>query len=121
MEDREPRLLELRGVLGRATRRGGDEADALVDHEFHDVRDQGLDQDLVSQWLDSEYGDVLMNRRSTTWRTLTQSQKESQGAELVKLLLDYPTLIKRPVFVDGRVLAVGFSPAKLLHVLKPPS
>jgi len=92
-----------------------------IEHEFHDVREQGLDKDLVSQWLDSEYGDVLMNRRSTTWRTLTQSQKESQGAELVKLLLDYPTLIKRPVFVDGRVLAVGFSPAKLLHVLKPPS
>ena len=89
-----------------------------IEHQFHDVRVQGLDQHLVSQWLDSDYGDVLMNRRSTTWRTLSQPQKESQGSELVQLLVDNPTLIKRPVFVDGRVLAVGFSPAKLLPLLK---
>ncbi len=89
-----------------------------VTHKFHDVREQGLNGDLVSAWLESEYGDVLLNRRSTTWRTLTQEQKDARGAEKIQLMVDYPTLVKRPVFVDGSVLAVGFSPAKLLHILK---
>ena len=91
-----------------------------IAHEFYDVREQGLNGDLVSAWLDLEYGEVLLNRRSTTWRTLTQEQKDSQGEEKIQLMVDYPTLVKRPVFVEGNVLAVGFSPAKLLHILKVP-
>ncbi len=89
-----------------------------IAHEFHDVRVQGLDNETVSVWLNSEYADVLVNRRSTTWRTLTPEQKELTGTKLVQLLVDHPTLVKRPVFVDGSVLAVGFSPTRLLHVLK---
>jgi Spx/MgsR family transcriptional regulator len=89
-----------------------------VPHRFHDFRVQGLDKALVSRWLDSEFGDMLMNRRSTTWRTLSQAQKDAQGAAKTQLMVDHPTLVKRPVFVDGSVLAVGFSPARLLPLIK---
>ena len=62
--------------------------------------------------------DLLLNRRSTTWRSLSKAQKESEGAAKLQMLVDHPTLIKRPVFVDGKVLAVGFSPVKLLPIIK---
>lgn len=93
-------------------------SDQNIPHSFHDMREQGLSKEMVSSWLASDFGDRLVNRRSTTWRTLSASEKEAQGPQLLRLLLDHPTLIKRPVFVDDRVLAVGFSAATLMHLLK---
>jgi arsenate reductase-like glutaredoxin family protein len=40
----------------------------------------------------------LINRRSTTYRSLSEDQKKSINYDLV---LDYPTLIKRPVLISG--------------------
>jgi arsenate reductase len=84
-----------------------------VPHQFHDMRSHGLEQGMIEDWLASEFSGRLVNRSSTTWRGLSDSQKNSKGPQLVRLLLDNPTLIKRPVFVDGQVLAVGFAPDKL--------
>lgn len=89
-----------------------------IEHHFHDLREDGLNEAMVSNWLDSEFAGLLVNRRSTTWRTLSAEQKESQGQQLIQLLIDHPTLVKRPVFVADRVLAVGFSPAQLLPIFK---
>ena len=84
-----------------------------VDHHFHDFRTDGLQADLLQQWLDSPFADKLVNRRSTTWRQLTDEQRHFEGKALINLLLEFPTLIKRPVFVKGEIIAVGFNPKQL--------
>jgi len=84
-----------------------------IEHRFHDFRTDGLEAGLLRTWLDSEFSDRLINRRSTTWRQLNESQRQAQGDTLVELLLQYPTLIKRPVFVRDRIVAVGFQPQEL--------
>jgi arsenate reductase len=85
-----------------------------VAHHFHDFRVDGLQDGLVARWLDSPFGDTLVNRRSTTWRQLNDEQRQFKGKALIRLLLEYPTLIKRPVFVnDNEIIAVGFKPAEL--------
>lgn len=89
-----------------------------IAHQFHDIRTQGLERALVSEWLASGFSGSLLNRRSTTWRGLSKELKNAQGPDLVQLLIDHPTLIKRPVFVDGEVIAVGFAPDKLAAVLR---
>jgi arsenate reductase len=81
--------------------------------QFHDLRRDGLDKTLLEDWLDSPFASQLVNRRSTTWRQLSDVQRQHDGKDLVKLILEYPTLIKRPVFVDDQVLAVGFKPSEL--------
>ncbi len=86
-----------------------------IAHEFHDLREDGLDRKRVSGWLESGFADVLVNRRSTTWRQLSDDQRNASDDELVQLLLDHPTLVKRPVFEDGDIFAVGFKPAELLE------
>ena len=53
-----------------------------IDHRFHDLRVEGIDTGLVRGWLESEFAGQLMNRRSTTWRSLTQAQKELE--ELIR-------------------------------------
>jgi arsenate reductase len=85
---------------------------------FHDIRDDGLDEPTLMAWLDSPHAPKLLNKRSTTWRQLTDEQRHTAMSEPVSLLLEYPTLIKRPVITDGRsVLDVGFSAARLDAIL----
>ena len=89
-----------------------------IKHRFHDFRTDGLDPGLLQDWLDSPFADVLVNRRSTSWRQLTDDQRGLKGDKLIVLLLDVPTLIKRPVFVRDEIIAVGFEPNKLAGLLQ---
>jgi len=84
-----------------------------IEHSFHDFRVDGLNADVLAGWMDSSFADKLVNRRSTTWRQLTDEQRQSEDEALLKLLLENPTLIKRPVFVTGDIVAVGFDPRTL--------
>jgi len=84
-----------------------------IAHRFHDFRTDLLEAGLLRGWLDSEFSDRLVNRRGTTWRQLSEAQRQAQGAALLELLLQHPTLIKRPVFVTDRIVAVGFKPQEL--------
>jgi arsenate reductase len=54
---------------------------------------------------------VLINKRSTTYRTLTEIEKDNVDYELI---LKYPTLIKRPVIIRDEKIMVGFSEQKYL-------
>lgn len=83
------------------------------EYRFHDFRTDGLSAGMLQTWLDSGFSDKLVNRRSTTWRQLSESQRQSEGDALLRLLLEYPTLIKRPVFVTDKIFAVGFNPKEL--------
>ena len=87
-----------------------------IAHHFHDLRADGLERGMVEDWLESAYADVLVNRRSTTWRQLDERQRSAEGTALVDLLLEYPTLIKRPVFADGDAIAIGFSADVQTHL-----
>lgn len=84
-----------------------------VKHQFHDFRVDGLQAELLQGWLDSEFAGTLVNRRSTTWRQLSDEQRQSEGEALIGLLMAHPTLIKRPVFVTDQIVAIGFKPAEL--------
>jgi arsenate reductase len=84
-----------------------------IEHRFHDFRVDGLEAELLQGWLDSPFADKLVNRRSTSWRQLTDEQRQLQGESQIRLLLEFPTLIKRPVFVTDDIIAVGFNPKEL--------
>lgn len=85
-----------------------------VPHTFHDFREEGLSEDLLERWLASSHGEYLLNRRSTTWRQLSEAEKREAESNPAPALLAHLTLIKRPVITDGRnILDVGFSPSGL--------
>lgn len=79
---------------------------------FKDVRADGLTDEQVVGWLASVGGDVLINRRGTTWRGLPPEIQAAADNDdsAVALLQANPALIKRPVFEtdDGEVI-VGFA------------
>jgi arsenate reductase (glutaredoxin) len=82
------------------------------DIRFHDLRADGLDAATARHWLAQIGADRLLNRSGTTWRKLTPAQQNLRDSEdLLALLLQYPTLIRRPLVDFGSVLTVGFVPS----------
>ena len=71
-----------------------------IDHEVRDVRVDGLDRDTVAAIVAAVGPERAVNRRSTTWRGLPEAEREGLDAErAVALILQHPTLLKRPVFM----------------------
>jgi arsenate reductase len=71
------------------------------DVEFKDIR---TETDLAKQlprWASDLGAEALVNRRSTTWRQLSDDQKGRAETDPLPLLQTTPTLIKRPVIEDG--------------------
>ncbi|HEY4192629.1 MAG TPA: ArsC family reductase [Mesorhizobium sp.] len=83
-----------------------------VTYAFHDYRADGLEADRLQGWIGKLGWEVLLNKASTTFRALADSDKQGLDAAKAKqLMLAHPTMIKRPVLeLDGRLL-VGFKPA----------
>ena len=78
-------------------------------YEFVDVRDDGVDESTVRTWLAAVGWETLVNRRGTTWRQLNEAQRSDvDEAKALALIMQYPALIKRPVFQTGGDLLVGF-------------
>lgn len=80
-------------------------------HRFHDLRADGLPEGRLAAWLRHAGWEVLLNRRSTTWRDLPDLEKAGlDAARAADLMARHPTLIKRPVVEVGDALIVGLAP-----------
>ena len=83
-----------------------------VDYQFHDFRQDGLSLKQLKTWAHAVGWETLLNRRSQTWRKLTDQDKTNlTEASALKLMLAEPTLIKRPVLEVKKRVHVGFTPA----------
>lgn len=78
--------------------------EALPGAVLVDVREEGLPSDLRDRAL-AEFGDRLVNTRSTTWRGLSEAERAAPPADL---LAWYPALMKRPLIVDGDAMYLGW-------------
>ncbi len=82
-------------------------------YTFHDFRADGLSASQINTWLKQVDGQILINKRSTTWKQLSDQQKSLFGAEslskdAIAIVVDNPTLIKRPVLETPKEVTVGF-------------
>lgn len=81
--------------------------------DFYDVRtDEGkLNDAQLNAWMDFLGDDwvKLVNKRSTTWKAMSEMQKKSLTRDsAVGLILANPTLMKRPVLQKNDAILVGF-------------
>lgn len=83
-----------------------------VNYQFHDYRVDGISDELLSIFMEHIDWEVLVNKRGTTWRKLTDDEKNAviDADSAKKVLTAEPAMIKRPVLVspDNRYL-VGFN------------
>lgn len=91
---------------------------AGVAYHFHDYRKDGLQQDTLVQWVDELGWEMLLNRRGSTWRKLPEKEKLAINAErAITLMLEQPTMIKRPLLDMGGQKLLGFSEEQYSNLL----
>ena len=87
-----------------------------ISFEFMDVKKDSLNIDILNGWVqnmpDNYSWESLVNKSGMTWKKLDDDQKKSadklEGA--LALILEKPSVIKRPVITDGKkILTIGFN------------
>ncbi|NOL49660.1 Spx/MgsR family RNA polymerase-binding regulatory protein [Pelistega europaea] len=77
--------------------------------EFQDVRQMPPSAAQLQSWSLQLGWDKLINKKSQTWRSLTDEQKElTAEADLIALVQANPSLMKRPLLESDKLLLVGF-------------
>ncbi len=78
--------------------------------DFHDLRDDGLDVQTLERWMQRMDWQKFLNTRSLTWRKIPEVDRaEMTKDRAIALMLEHPTLVKRPVLECKKFIAVGFS------------
>jgi Spx/MgsR family transcriptional regulator len=80
-----------------------------IEYAFHDYKKEGADRARLEAWIGDKGWEALLNRAGTTFRKLPEADK--QGIDAVKaarLMLEQPSMIKRPVVEYPGGLLVGF-------------
>lgn len=82
-----------------------------VAYHFHDYKAEGIDRERLERWVDAAGWDTVLNRAGTTFRKLDEAAKaDLDRGRAIALMLEQPSMIKRPVLeTDGRII-VGFKP-----------
>ena len=71
-----------------------------------DVRADGLTEGDIRAIV-AAFGDTAINRASTTWRGLSDADKDQTPEQLITA---HPTLMKRPVIEHDGVWTIGWKP-----------
>lgn len=86
--------------------------------QFHNYRKDGVDLPLLDTF-EAELGwENMLNKRGTSWRKLPDSEKQNLNREVaLKLLLEHPAMIKRPILQMDDQYLIGFSEAQYQQAL----
>lgn len=85
-----------------------------LNYDFHDYKKQGIDADTLKIWLKEIGQDIVLNKKGTTWRKLSEEEQThalSSEDHLIEALIAQPSLIKRPVLQTSQGFIVGFDEA----------
>lgn len=87
-------------------------AEHSVEYVFHDYKTAGIDRARLESWCRDAGWEVVLNRAGTTFRKLSDADKQGlDERKAVALMLEQPSLIKRPVLeIGGRKPLIGFKP-----------
>lgn len=89
-----------------------------IEYRFHDYKKAGLDETRLRAWVDELGWEALLNTRGMLWRKLPQAVRDGIDAESAFLLmLETPSIIRRPVLDTGTARHVGFKPDEYARIL----
>ena len=81
------------------------------DYEYHDIRIDGLNIQMLERWSSRIDWKKLLNTRSLTWRKIPETDRGSLTKDkALAMMMQNPTLVKRPVLECDEFIALGFSP-----------
>lgn len=82
-----------------------------VAYKFHDYKTEGVTREKLEAWAKKVGWEVLLNRAGTTFKKLPDAERAHvTEKKAFALMLDQPSMIKRPVVETGGKVIVGFKP-----------
>jgi arsenate reductase len=91
-----------------------------VKYTFHNYKDAGIDKTTLKKWLQHFPADKLINTKGTTYRGLSEEEKNSLADEgkAIELMMKYTSVIKRPVWDLGNgTFYLGWNEAELIDLI----
>ena len=81
-----------------------------LDYTFNDYKKLGADAAKVEAWIATHGTEIVLNKRGTTFRKLSDADKAAadDGHAAVALLVQHPSMIKRPIVEHSNGILVGF-------------
>jgi Spx/MgsR family transcriptional regulator len=84
-----------------------------LDYAFHDYKKEGADAGKLEKWVAAAGWEKVLNRAGTTFRKLPEEDKANlDAARAVKVMVDNPSCIKRPIVEYPGGILVGFKQAE---------
>jgi arsenate reductase (glutaredoxin) len=84
-----------------------------VDYAFHDYKKAGVTAAKVKAWCKACGWERVLNRAGTTFRKLPDAAKaDLDQAKAMALMVEQPSMIKRPVVEHKGGLLIGFKEAE---------
>jgi len=81
-----------------------------INANVFDIRTDGISKETLKAAISMLGWETVLNRRSTSWRQLDETQKQDIDAnKALALIIQNPTLMKRPLFVTRENFIVGFN------------
>jgi Spx/MgsR family transcriptional regulator len=88
-------------------------AEREIAYTFHDYKREGAPPALLTEFASQVGWDALLNRRGTTFRKLDEAARaDLSDGKVLGLMVEQPSLIRRPVVMHGGKVLVGFDPAE---------
>jgi arsenate reductase len=88
-----------------------------VEFKFHDVRDDGLGIQMLERWSSRIDWTKLLNKQSLTWRKVPEVDRlDISKDDAMALIIENPTLLKRPVLESDDFIAVGFAEKQFAEI-----
>ena len=89
-----------------------------IDYQFHDYRKDGLPAELLQEFVAQLGWEALLNKRGTTYRTLSEASKQGlDEPSALRLMLEQPALIKRPLLRVNDTYLLSFDEAQYRALL----
>lgn len=94
--------------------------DHKIDFSFHDYKKEGITKRKLEEWFTQVEWETLLNKKSTTWRSLTAKEQSSttDQSAAIKIMMGNESIIKRPVVEGTNKLIVGFNEENYSKQLK---
>lgn len=89
-----------------------------IEYQLHDYKKAGMPAAKAKAWIKQSGWESLVNTKGQTFRQLPAVRQQGlSAAKAQELMVEYPSLIKRPVIEAGDVLLIGFDPERYREVL----
>lgn len=87
---------------------------------FHDYKKEGISKAKLTAWCKLTGWQILLNKKSTTWRGLLADEQEkvTNQTAAINLMMNNASLIKRPVIEIGEEILVAFNETEILEAVR---